>query len=173
MVVWGSFRPFLSSLGTRGVRTPFFFSRFLAQKNLIAIFFYNFSWSSCAGEFSHHFVCGKSLHVAVFFPWKKISDEKKNYLQIFFLKFKNHVLRFTVRAKIADFRKNAEKLKHWLKKTNLVNVWKSVSLPRNGQFVVADLAKVIRIKAARNNYHKNYFTYSFPIDPCNIILYIP
>ena len=54
----------------------FFFLVLLAQKNLIAIFFYNFSCSSCADEFSRHFVCGKSLQVAVFFHRKKFSEKK-------------------------------------------------------------------------------------------------
>ena len=69
MVVCGSFRPFLSSLGTRRVRTPFsfYFLVLLAQKNMFAIFLYNFSCSSCVGEFSRHFVCRKLLHVAGFF----------------------------------------------------------------------------------------------------------
>ena len=86
----------------------YFFLVLLAQKNLIAIFFYNFSCSSCAGEFSRHFVCGKSLHVAVLFQRKK-NFNGNNYLRIFFLKLKNHVLRFPGRTKIAVFRKNAEK----------------------------------------------------------------
>ena len=79
MVVWGSFPPFLSSLRTRGVRMPFFLfslrrrtrSPFSSKKTFC---------SSCAGEFSRHFVCGKSLHgtvVVVFFHGKKIFNEKK------------------------------------------------------------------------------------------------
>ena len=53
----------------------FFFLVLLAH-NLFAIFFYNFSCSSCAGEFSRHFVCGKSLHIAVvFFHGKKLFED--------------------------------------------------------------------------------------------------
>ena len=41
--------------------------------------------SSCAGEFSRHFVCGKLLHGTVFFfHRKKIFNEKKFFLRIFF-----------------------------------------------------------------------------------------
>ena len=54
-----------------------FFLVLLAQKNIIAIFFYNFSCSSCAGEFGRHFVCGKSLQVAFFFKGKKFLTKKK------------------------------------------------------------------------------------------------
>ena len=48
-----------------------------------------FFCSSCAGEFSRHFVCGKSLHGTVFFcvfffTEKKFFYEKKIFLRIFF-----------------------------------------------------------------------------------------
>ena len=43
-----------------------FFLVLLAQKSLSAIFCYNFSFSSYAGEFSHHFVFGKSVQETVF-----------------------------------------------------------------------------------------------------------
>ena len=73
--------------------------------------------SSCAGEFSRHFVCGKSLHgtvVVFFFHGKKFFNEKKFFLRIFFLKLENQVQKFPGRTKIADFRKNAEDWKHCL-----------------------------------------------------------
>ena len=81
MVVWGSCRPFLSSYRTWGARTPFsfvFFLVLLAHKNLIAIFIYNFSCSSCAGDFSPHFNAENCDTKQGFFP------QKKNFLRIFF-----------------------------------------------------------------------------------------
>ena len=75
VVVSGSFRPFISSLRTRGVQMQFscccFFLDLLARKNLVAIFSYNFYYSPCTGEFSRLFVGRKSLHKTGFFPREK------------------------------------------------------------------------------------------------------
>ena len=49
-----------------------------------------------------------------FFHGKKIFNEKKFFLRIFFLKLENQVQKFPGRTKIADFRKNAEDWKHWI-----------------------------------------------------------
>ena len=56
----------------------------LAQKNLVTIFFSKIFCSSCAGEFSRHFVCGKSLHGTVFFFHGKKFLTKKIFFEDFF-----------------------------------------------------------------------------------------
>ena len=56
----------------------------LAQKNLVTIFFSKIFCSSCAGEFSRHFVCGKSLHGTVFFFSRKTILNEKNFFWGFF-----------------------------------------------------------------------------------------
>ena len=93
VVVWGSFRPFISSLRTRGVQMQFSCCCF-------------FSWSTCAEEFGRHFLLQFllfSLHrwVQPPFCWQKIftrnrffSTRKIFFCGFFFLKLKNHVQRF-------------------------------------------------------------------------------
>ena len=95
---------FLTPLGLeRSSNTNFFFFLvLLAQKNLFAISFYNFSCSSFAGEFRRHFVCANRYKKQFFCQRKKKFLSKKNCWRIFFLKLKNHVRRFPGRTKIAE-----------------------------------------------------------------------
>ena len=127
MMVWGSFPPFLSSLRTRGVRMPFFLFS-LRRRTWSPFSTKNFFCSSCAGEFSRHFVCGKSLHgtgfFCVFFSRKKIF---RNFFWGFFLlKLENQVQKFPGSTKIADFRKNAEDWKHWKILKRVTRWWEEI-----------------------------------------------
>ena len=91
----------------------------------------HFSCSPCAEELGRHFLLKVFVLLAqvssaailfaenryteqFFFHGKKIFNEKKFFLRIFFLKLENQVQKFPGRTKIADFRKNAEDWKHWL-----------------------------------------------------------
>ena len=118
MVVWGSFRPFLSSflssLGTRGVPTPFSFF---------------FSCSPCAEEFVLHFLLqffffflGRWVQPlfylqkvvtssSLFFPRKKNFFRKKNHFGVFSWSWKNMCGDFQGEQ---NLRKNAEQWKHCL-----------------------------------------------------------
>ena len=114
MVDWGSFRRFLSSLGTRWVPMPFSF--------------FSSSCSPNAEEFVHHLLLQfllfflrrwnqqKMVTQSRFFP-----TEKKIVCGFCSLKLKNHERRFPGRTKIADFRKN-EMPKNWSTDNSIVQL---------------------------------------------------
>ena len=115
MVIWGSFRPFLSSLGMRRDRAPFFFLSCSPCAEFVCHFLLQIP-CSCAGEFSRHFVSGKSLHVPVFFFHGKIFFTKKKIFEDFFPEVEKPCVEISKKNKNCRFPQKCGKME-------ALNVW--------------------------------------------------